>query len=58
MITFYVVKMDIDEKLRLIKRNCTEIIGEARIKKFLVKGIVYCGYEVSGEIHLGILSQS
>jgi len=47
--------MDIDEKIELIKRNCIEIVGEDKVKKFLGKGVVYCGYEVSGEIHLGHL---
>ena len=47
--------MDIDEKIRLIKRNTEEIVGEDKIKKFSEKGVVYCGYEVSGEIHLGHL---
>jgi len=47
--------MDIDERLRLVKRNCAEIVGEDKIKNFLGKGVVYCGYEVSGEIHLGHL---
>ena len=46
---------DIDEKISLIKRNTAEIIGEDKIKKFIGKGVVYCGYEVSGEIHLGHL---
>jgi len=49
------IEMDIDEKLKLIKRNCAEIVGEDKIKNFLGKGVVYCGYEVSGEIHLGHL---
>ena len=44
-----------DERLNLVKRNCAEIVGEDRIKSFLGKGVVYCGYEVSGEIHLGHL---
>ncbi|MEK6840859.1 MAG: tyrosine--tRNA ligase [Nanoarchaeota archaeon] len=47
--------MDIDEKIRLIRRNTEEIVGEDKIKKFSEKGVVYCGYEVSGEIHLGHL---
>lgn len=44
-----------NEKLNLIKRNCAEIVGEDKIRKFLGKGVVYCGYETSGEIHLGHL---
>ena len=47
--------MNADEKLNLIKRNVEEIIGEEKIKKFMSKGVVYCGYECSGEIHLGHL---
>ncbi len=43
------------EKLELFKRNTVEIINEDKIKKFLRKGVVYCGYECSGEIHLGHL---
>jgi len=41
------------DKVELIKRNCTEVINEDKIEKFRKKGIVYCGYECSGEIHLG-----
>ena len=43
------------DKIELIKRNCAEIINEDKIEKFMKKGVVYCGYEVSGEIHLGHL---
>ncbi|MCD4759767.1 tyrosine--tRNA ligase [archaeon] len=44
-------------KLELIKRNSVEIINEKDISKLLKKKkpIAYCGYEVSGEIHLGHL---
>ncbi len=42
-------------KVDLIKRNCVEIINEEKISSFSKKGIVYCGYECSGEIHLGHL---
>ena len=45
--------MDINKKFELIKRNTEEIIGEENIKSFMKKGVVYCGYECSGEIHLG-----
>lgn len=41
------------DKVGLIKRNCVEIINEDKIEKFAKKGVVYCGYECSGEIHLG-----
>jgi len=43
------------EKIDLIKRNTIEIIGENKIKDYMKKGVVYCGYECSGEIHLGHL---
>jgi len=43
------------DKVGLIKRNCVEIINEGKIEKFRKKGVVYCGYECSGEIHLGHL---
>lgn len=47
--------MDIRKKIDLVKRNTVEIIGENKIKDYLKKGVVYCGYECSGEIHLGHL---
>ncbi len=49
--------MDIKEKIELIKRNTAEIINEKEIDSVLNKKnlIVYCGYEPSGEIHLGHL---
>jgi len=43
------------DKEELIKRNCVEIVNGNNIKKFMKKGKVYCGYECSGEIHLGHL---
>jgi len=45
------------DKLELIKRNSEEIINENDIPKLLKKKkpIAYCGYETSGEIHLGHL---
>ena len=44
-------------KLELIKRNSAEIINEEDISKVLKKKkpVAYCGYETSGEIHLGHL---
>lgn len=45
--------MESKKKVDLITRNCVEIIGEENIKSFMKKGVVYCGYECSGEIHLG-----
>ncbi|GIU68500.1 MAG: tyrosine--tRNA ligase [Candidatus Pacearchaeota archaeon] len=47
--------MDINEKIELVKRNCVEIVNEDKIKEFIKNGVAYCGYEVSGEIHLGHL---
>lgn len=47
--------LSVDERMKLIKRNTEEIIGEENIKTFMKKGVVYCGYECSGEIHLGHL---
>src|SRR3989344_1773062 len=45
------------DKLELIKRNTEEIINEKDIKSVLKKSspVTYCGYETSGEIHLGHL---
>jgi len=45
------------DRLELIKRNSAEIINEDEIPKLLEKEkpVVYCGYETSGEIHLGHL---
>lgn len=50
--------MDFNEKYFLITRNIQEIIGEEDLKKKLKSGkevSVYCGYEPSGDIHLGHL---
>ncbi len=47
--------METKERLKLVKRNAVEIINEDKIEKFVKKGVVYCGYECSGEIHLGHL---
>ena len=43
------------DKIGLIKRNTVEIINDNKIKNFMKKGAAYCGYECSGEIHLGHL---
>lgn len=43
------------ERLNLIKRNTAEIVNVEKIKDFMSKGVAYCGYECSGEIHLGHL---
>jgi len=48
--------MDISEKFELIKRNTEEILEEGELKKILTKKknpVVYCGYELSGPMHLG-----
>lgn len=49
--------MDDKKRFELIKRNAVEILGESELKKTLKKKNlkVYCGYEPSGEIHLGHL---
>ena len=45
------------DKSDLVKRNSAEIINEEDLSKLLKKKkpIAYCGYETSGEIHLGHL---
>ncbi len=47
--------MDTEQKIEMIKRNTSEIVNQEKIKSFLSKGVAYCGYECSGEIHLGHL---
>jgi len=50
--------MDIKEKLELIKRNSVEVINEDKLEKVLKsrkQPIVYCGYEPSGDVHIGHL---
>lgn len=50
--------MDIKKKWELIKRNTVEIIDEDMIKELFNKNktpVIYCGYETSGDIHLGHL---
>jgi len=49
--------MDVEKKIELIKRNADEILNEQEIEKIINKKNlkVYCGYEPSGEIHLGHL---
>ena len=50
--------MNVEEKLALVKRNTVEVLNEDLIKDLLEKGkkpVVYCGYETSGNIHLGHL---
>ncbi|MCD4666399.1 tyrosine--tRNA ligase, partial [archaeon] len=45
------------DKLKLIKRNAEEILNADKLSELLNKKnpITYCGYETSGEIHLGHL---
>lgn len=48
--------MNEKEKLERIKRNAEEIIGEEKLRDLLKskkKPIVYCGYEPSGDLHIG-----
>jgi len=47
--------MDKEEKMRLIKRNAEEIINEPKLVSCFKKKqpIVYCGYEPSGDLHIG-----
>lgn len=48
--------MNVKEKIELISRNTVEIIKEEELKKLLEtkkSPAVYCGYEPSGEVHLG-----
>ena len=49
--------MNKKSKLELIKRNSQEILNEDKLEGLLTKKnpIAYCGYETSGEIHLGHL---
>lgn len=49
--------MDINEKRELITRNAVEILNSEQIDKNIKRKNlkVYCGYEPSGEIHLGHL---
>ena len=51
-------QLSLNEKLELVRRNTLEIINENIIIDLLKKNkkpVVYCGYETSGEIHLGHL---
>jgi tyrosyl-tRNA synthetase len=48
--------MNTKERTELIKRNAEEIINQDKISKALKKKkkpVVYCGYEASGDIHIG-----
>ena len=50
--------MDEKARLELIKRNVIEVLNPENLQKLLKgkkKPVAYCGYEVSGEIHVGHL---
>ncbi|MEK6828681.1 MAG: tyrosine--tRNA ligase [Nanoarchaeota archaeon] len=49
--------MNINERKELIERNSVEVLNKDELDETLKKKIlkVYCGYEPSGEIHLGHL---
>ncbi len=48
-------KMNLKERLALVKRNVVEVITEQELVKLLgrKKPVVYCGYEPSGAMHIG-----
>lgn len=51
-------KITTEEKLKLMRRNTVEIINEEELKQYASSDKpprVYCGYETSGEVHLGHL---
>lgn len=47
--------MEKEERIALITRNAAEVVGEEQLNELLEKKeiITYCGYETSGEIHMG-----
>lgn len=48
--------MDLVEKMALISRNTEEVVRESELERLLSekkKPIAYCGYEPSGEVHMG-----
>lgn len=48
--------MDIDERIKLIKRNTVEVVTEEELKHILetkTQPITYTGYEPSGPLHMG-----
>jgi tyrosyl-tRNA synthetase len=50
--------MDLKEKMNLIEENSVELITKEEIEKLLEEKkhpVTYCGYEPSGEVHLGHL---
>lgn len=50
--------MNINERLKLVKRGCEEIITEGELKKVLEEKehpVSYVGYSTTGKIHIGYL---
>ena len=50
--------MDLDERLELVERNIEEVLVREDLVKLLKdkkNPSIYCGYETSGDIHLGHL---
>jgi len=50
--------MSVEERMELIRGNAQEVLMPGELKKLLEgkkNPITYCGYEVSGEVHLGHL---
>jgi tyrosyl-tRNA synthetase len=48
--------MDLNERMQLIERNAVELVTREEIEKLLQEKkhpVTYCGYEPSGEVHLG-----
>lgn len=48
--------MNTNEKIELIRKNTVEIINEEELRELLSKKkkpVVYCGYEPSGNMHIG-----
>ena len=52
----YTSVMDTNEKIRLITRNCQEVLTEEDLKNLIESGTEikhYIGFEISGMVHLG-----
>jgi len=52
----YTLNMTKEEKIRIIKRNCQEVLTEEDLKKLIESGKPinhYIGFEISGLVHLG-----
>lgn len=50
--------MNVQDKLELIRSNTVEVLMTGELKKLIEKKekpVSYCGYEVSGEVHIGHL---